>query len=198
MLIQSPKPRLQPARPFLFTSPKCRAAIPVHDILLRYALEQASLDSSVLAIHYRSGPEIECPPVSLSGVVLRRGDSAYLLRVHQKLPERSQEDYASLKFVLDRHGLRLLERDAKDLHREPLFSNARTIWSHAGRRVTLMERLKIAVALEDGPQSVIQLQDRTRLTSDVVGAVCALACEGLLRLDIHNTALGPHTIVLGP
>ncbi|MHC2278088.1 hypothetical protein ACVI1J_004912 [Bradyrhizobium diazoefficiens] len=61
-----------------------------------------------------------------------------------------------------------------------------------------MERLKIAVALEDGPQSVIQLQDRTRLTSDVVGAVCALACEGLLRLDIHNTALGPHTIVLGP
>lgn len=198
MLIQSSKARLPLARPFLFTSPKCRAAIPVHDILLRDALEQASLDSTVLAIHYRSGPEIECPPVSLSGVVLRRGDGSYLLRVAQNRPERSQEDHASLRFVLERHGLQLLERDAKDLHREPLFSNARAIWSHAGRRVSLIERLKIAVALEDGPQSIIELQDRTRLTCDFVGALCALACEGLLRLDIHDTALGPQTIVLGP
>ncbi|RQH12669.1 hypothetical protein [Bradyrhizobium sp. RP6] len=61
-----------------------------------------------------------------------------------------------------------------------------------------MERLKISVALEDGPQSIIQLQDRTRLTCDFVGALCALACEGLVRLDIYDTALGPHTIVLGP
>lgn len=197
MHIQSPISRPPLARPLLFTSPKCRAAIPVRDILLRYALEQASLDSSVLAIHHRSGPEIECPPVSLSGVVLRRGDSAYLLRVHQKRPERSQEDHDSLKFVLDRHGLRLLERDAEDLYREPLFSNARTIWSHAGRRVSLMERLKISIALEDGPKTILELENLTRIL-DVTGSICALACENLLRLDLHSQRLGPGTLVLGP
>jgi hypothetical protein len=182
----------------LFTSPKCRVAIPVHDLLVRFALEQASLDSSVREIQYRSGPQIECPPISLAGVVLRRGGGAFLLRVHETSPERSTEDMACLNFVLERHGLQLLERDAQDIRREPLFSNARAIWSHAGRRVSLMDRLKIAVALEEGPQTIVELEDRARPIRDVVAAVCALACEDLVRLNLHDTPLGPQTVVLGP
>jgi hypothetical protein len=123
---------------------------------------------------------------------------AFLLRVCETRPERSDEEVARLTYVLERHGLRLLERDAQDVHREPLFSNARAVWSHAGRHVSLMDRLKIAVALEDGPQPIIELEDRARPICDVVATVCALACENLVRLNIQEAPLGPRTIVLGP
>lgn len=195
---QFPKARYPVARPLLFTSCKCRAAIPVYDALLRYALEQASLDPSVREIRYRTGPQIECPPMSLAGVVLRREDGTFLLRVHQTRPERSDEEDARLNFVLQQHGLRLLEWDTKHIHREPLFSNARTVWSHAGRHVSLIDRLKLAVSLEEGPQTVHELEERARPGCDVVAAVCALACQNLLRLNIEDAHLGPRTIVLGP
>jgi hypothetical protein len=195
-IVQFPKSCNPVARPPLFTSPKCRVAIPIRNVLLRHALEQASLEPSVRAIHYRTGPQIECPRISLAGVVLHREDGAFLLRVCETRPERSDEEVARLTHVLKRHGLRLLERDAQDMRREPLFSNARAVWSHAGRHVSLMDRLKIAVALEEGPQSIIELEDRARPTCDVVAKVCALACENLVRLNIQDAPLGPRTIVL--
>jgi hypothetical protein len=92
----------------------------------------------------------------------------------------------------------LLERDAQNVHREPLFSNACAIWSHASHHVSLLDRLELTVALEEGPQSILELEDRTRLTCDVTAAVCALACADLVRLNIHDAPLGPRTVVLGP
>ena len=139
------------ARPLLFTSPKCRVAIPVDDVLLRYALQQASLDSSVREISYRSGPQLECPAICLAGAVLRSDSGTFLLSVHETRLDRSEEEIARL---FDRYGLRLLERDARDIRREPVFSNARAIWSHAGRDVSLTDRLRIGVALEEGPVPV--------------------------------------------
>ncbi|WP_271672245.1 hypothetical protein [Bradyrhizobium sp. CCBAU 51627] len=136
--------------------------------------------------------------MSLAGVVLRREDGTFLLRVHQTCPERSDEEDARLNFVLQQHGLRLLEWDAKHIHREPLFSNARTVWSHAGRHVSLIDRLKLAVTLEEGPQTVHELEERARPGCDVVAAVCALACQDLLRLNIEDAHLSPRTVVLGP
>lgn len=186
------------ARQLLFTSCKCRAAIPVYDSLLRYALEQASLDPSVREIRYRTGPQIECPPISLAGAVLRREDGTFLLRVYQTRPERRDEEEARLIFVMEQHGLRLLERDAKDIQREPLFSNSRIVWSHAGYQVSLLDRLRLAVALEQGPQTITELADRSRPACDVLAAVCSLACADLLRLDIRDAPLGPQTLVLGP
>lgn len=194
-LVQFPKARHPVARPLLFTSPKCRVAIPVDDPLLRYALEQASLDSSVRQIDYRTGPQVECPPISLKGVVLRREDGSFLLRVHQSRPRRTEDEDARLNFVLERHGLRLLERVATDVCSEPRFSNSRAVWSHAGRHVSLTDRLRIGLAMEEGPLTLIELEDRVRPGCDVVAAVCALACENLLRLDLY-VPLGPGTLVL--
>lgn len=197
-IVHFPTARHPVARPLLFTGPKCSVAIPVHDALLLDALQQASLASSVRSIHYRTGPQIECPRLSLAGAVLHREDGVFLLRVSETRPQRSSDEIARLAHVFQCHGLRLLERDAQDVHREPLFSNARTVWSNAGRHVSLMDRLKIAVALEeDGPQPIFKLEERIRPTSDLVAAVCALACENLLRLDIEDAHLGPQTVVLG-
>jgi hypothetical protein len=186
------------AFPTFFVSCKCEIAIPVHQPLLRYALQQAALDPSVRAIRYRKGPEIECPRVSLQGVVLDRVDGRFLLRVCETRPDRSDDEMARFTHVLERYDLRLLERDASDIRREPLFSNARAVWSYARYQVSLTDRLRMSIALEEGgPQSIFELEERAWPTCDILGAVCALACEGLLRLNIDHAPLGLRTIVLG-
>jgi hypothetical protein len=179
-----------------FSSSKCDMAIPVHDPLLLYALRQAALDPSVRAIHHRTGPEIECPRISLEGIVLDRVDGSFLLRVHETRPERNAAESAGMAYALKRHGLRLLERDASDIRREPLFSNSRMIWSYARYHVSIPDRLRIALALEDGgPQSIMELEERARTTGDILAAVCALACEDLLCIDAYLEPLGLRTVV---
>jgi hypothetical protein len=179
-----------------FASAKCEMAIPVQDSLLLHALRQAAIDPKVRTIHYRTGPEIECPRVSLEGVVLDRVDGSFLLRVHETRPERSADEAAGLAYALKRHGLRLLERDASDVRREPLFSNSRLVWSYARYHVSITDRLRIALALEDGgPQSVLELEERARPNCDILAAVCALACEDLLCIDTCLEPLGLRTVV---
>lgn len=100
--------------------------------------------------------------------------------------------------MLEASGLRLLERDALDIRREPLFSNTRTVWSHERHHVSVDDRLKIGSALaEDGPQSILELEHRARPSNDILATLCALACEGLVELSIFEAPLGRRTIVRG-
>ncbi|MCK1501065.1 hypothetical protein [Bradyrhizobium sp. 188] len=182
------------ARTF-FINPKCDMAIAVGNPLQLHALQQAALDRSIRAIHQQVGLDVDCWPVS-GGVVLDRSDGSFLLGVHDIRPERSAQQAAELDFVLKRHGLRLLERDAPDIRQEPLFSNARLAWSFARYHVPITDRLRIALALEDGgPQSVLELEERARPTCDTLAAVCALACQDLVGINISRDPLGPRTIV---
>jgi hypothetical protein len=182
--------------PFSFTSPKCNVAIPGGQGLLRYALQQSSLDPLVRAIRYRKAFDIQCPKVSLSGVILNRVDGNFLLRVYERRPARSEDELARLTYALGRYGLRLLERDTIDVKREPLFSNAREVWWHERYDVPLIDRLKIGASLdEDGPQPIFRLKKRARPSCDILAAVCALACENLVKLNIDDTRLGPRTMV---
>jgi hypothetical protein len=184
------------AIPALFVSCKCEIAIPIHRPLLRDAVQQAALEPAVRAIQFRRSPDIECPRVSLHGVVLDRVDGRFLLRVYERRTQRSDEELARVTYVLARHRLRLLERDALDIRREPLFSNARAVWSYARYDVSLTDRLRIGLALEEGgPQSIVELEERARPTCDIVAAVCALACADLVGLNIHHVPLGRYTIV---
>jgi hypothetical protein len=183
--------------PSFFVSCKCETAIPIQQPLLRYALQQAALEPSVRAIRYRTGPNIECPRVSLHGVVLDCADRQFLLRVYETRPQRSKDELTRLSYALERHGLHLLERGASDILREPLFSNSRAVWSYARYHVSVTDRLRIGLALEDGePQSLVELEERARPTCDIFAAVCALACEDLVSINIHHDPLGPRTIVL--
>ncbi|MBB5053934.1 hypothetical protein HNQ36_003934 [Afipia massiliensis] len=190
--------RRQTVVPSFFASSKCKIAIPLRNVLLRDALQQASLESSVRAISYRKATHLQGSPVALIGVVIERVDGNFLLAVCETRPKRSDEELSRLAEALESSGLRLLERDAHDIRREPLFSNARTVWSYERYHVPLKDRLKIAAALsEDGPQSIIELEERARPTCDILAAVCALACEDLVRLNIDDAPLSPSTIVLG-
>ncbi|WP_456854385.1 hypothetical protein [Bradyrhizobium sp. USDA 4501] len=99
-------------------------------------------------------------------------------------------------YALERYGLRLLERDASDIRREPLFTNSRAVWSYARHQVSLLDRQRIGLALEEGgPQSLAELEERARPSRDIVASVCALACADLVSLNIHHLALGRATVV---
>ncbi len=183
--------------PVFFASRKCKIGIPAREVLLRYALQQASLEPMVRAIRYRKASDILPQQVSLTGVVLNRVDGNFLLKVCERRPYRSEEEAARLDYALKSNGLHLLERDAIDIKREPLFSNARAVWSHHRYDVPLMDTLKIASALGEGdePQSILELKKRANTTCDILAALCALACENLVELNIDRYRLGPFTIV---
>ncbi|MGY4480148.1 hypothetical protein [Bradyrhizobium sp. USDA 3364] len=179
-----------------FTNSKCKAAIPVYSELQRDALLQASLDPAVRAIHYRKAPNPYGTPPTVKSVVLERIDGDFLLAVCVTRSDKAGEQQVRLAALLDSNGLRLLERDAADIRCEPLCSNARAIWYNNRFPVSVHNRLKIAAALaEDGPQSILELEERARPTCDIISAVCALACEALVDLDIKDVPLGSRTIV---
>jgi hypothetical protein len=185
--------------PVLFTSRKCKVAIPAREVLLRYALRQASLEPVVRAIRYRKARDMLPQQISLAGVVLDRADGSFLLKVCERRPYRSEEELARLNYALESNGLRLLERDALDIRREPLFSNARAVWSNQRYDVPLTDTLKIAAALDEhGRQPIFKLKWRARTTCDILAALCALACEDLVELNnIDEVRLGPGTLVSG-
>jgi hypothetical protein len=128
---------------------------------------------------------------------LDRLDGNFLLSVGEVLPTRSEEELDRLNAALEISGLRLLERNAQDIKREPLFSNACEIWSHERYHVPLLDRLRISAALDDGPQSILELEERARPTCDIVAALCAMACANLVELNIFDTTLSSRTVVLG-
>lgn len=183
----------------LFSAPKCKVAIPISHVLLRDAIQQASLDPSVRAIHFRKAPDIYGTQSTVMSVILEKIDGDFLLVVCETRPRRTAEELARLADVLESNGLRLLERDARDIRREPLFSDTRAVWSNERFHVSVSDRLKIAAALaEDGPQSILEIEESARPSCDIVAAICALACEGLVEINIHEAALGARSIVRGP
>jgi len=190
--------RQRSTRPRFFASPKCKVAIPVRDSLLRDALQQASLEPAVRAIRYRTRSDIQHAEAPLTGIVLDRIDGTFLLRVWERLPRRSEEQLERLADALANSGLRLFERDALDIKREPLFSNAREVWSHERYHIPLRDRLRIAAALADeGPQTIIELEERACPGCDIFAGLCSLACENLIELDIRDMPLGSRTVVRG-
>jgi hypothetical protein len=185
------------AAPCFFTSSKCEVAIPIHNVLLRDALQQASLDSEVRAIRYRQAPDVHGTQISLTGVIIERIDGRFILAFCKTRPHRHDVELARIEGILQSKGLRLLERDPSDIRRDPLFSNTREIWSHERYYVPLNDRLKISAVLEDGPQSILEIEERARPSCDILRALCALACENLVEISIHERPLGPNTVVSG-
>jgi len=189
---------LRKAASTTFSGPKCKVAIPIESLLLRDALREASLDAQVRALQYRKAPNLYGTPPTLMSVVLQRIDGDVLLAVCERRPQRSAADYERLGEVLASDGLRLLERDADDIRREPIYSNVQEVWSNARFHVSIRDRLKIGAALaEDGPQTILEIEERARPCCDIIAAVCALACEGLVEIDLRDAPLSPRSVVRG-
>jgi hypothetical protein len=197
MRITQFRTRPQTAASRVLTSPKCETAIPVRDVLFRDAIVQASLDPAVLKIELVPLP-VPDPSLAVNALVVERDGRRLLLDNHmaEKRKPRSIDDEGALLVALEELGLELVELDPQEIRREPRFTNCREVWRHHRHDVTLGDRLQIMQALaEDGPQSIMELENRVSPTIDVVASVCSLACADILELELNERPLGRRTIV---
>jgi hypothetical protein len=181
----------------LFVGPKSSAAIPISSLLLRDAVLQATFDPAVWKIDFIPSARVNQATVKLNAVVLQRDDGRFMLDVVEGRSLRDADSESGFFLqALQQLNVSPLELTATDIRREPKFSNCREIWRHKAHPVSMSTRMGIQRALEDeGPLSILQLEDIVQSHFDIETAVFALACDAVLELNLDETPLGHHTIV---
>lgn len=194
MRIERRSPRAD--RPDQFSSAKCgRAAIPVRHPLQRDALVLASLDPKVRSIEYLPTAHSANASTDVDAIVLDRGDSRYHLDVIEARPRRSIARHIIVADALLEQGLLPWTMSEAEILSEPRWSNARTVWAHAGHLVPVGVRLQVVSVLADeGGMMLGDVLSRLRSERDPAPAVMALACMGLLEIDLVAGPLGPRTM----
>jgi hypothetical protein len=179
----------------LFVSAKTTVAIPAPCPLVRDALIQASLDSSVRTIEFLAQARVDATPVDLNATVIVRDDGRYVLDVVQARPVRDVEQEGLALIAYSRLGLSQITLTAADIKREPRFANSRLVWSYRLAPVGISMRMSVLQILaDDGPMALSRLLSSLRSDRDPNPAILALACSDLIELDLVSGPLGPQTI----
>lgn len=188
-------PRAATAGSRLFVSAKTVTAVPLRCPLVRDALIQASLDPMVRSIEFIASARVEQTPVDLGAIVLVRDDSRYLLDVVPARRLRDIEEEGLALIAINSLGLAPLVLTAAEIRREPRFANCTLVWGHRLHPIGISLRLQILQTLaDDGPMQLSRLLPAIRSDRDPGPAVLALACAGLVELDLDSAPLGPQTV----
>ena len=139
--------------PDLFKSAKCAVAIPVHHPLVGEALVQASLDPGTLSIGFYSiGSRRRIVSGPRRGRFTSEGRPTPFGRGGCTACRRHQRRTTSGVWPLKQLGLARLTLSAADIKREPLYSNARLVWSYRNRWIPIGLRIRVLELLaEEGP-----------------------------------------------
>ena len=109
---------------------------------------------------------------------------------------RDLEDEGLVLIALQALGLAPLTRTTADIRREPRLANSRLVWSHRLHPVGIGRRRRILQVLgDDGPMALSRLLAAVPGETDPRPAVMALACCGLIELDLVSAPIGPQTRV---
>jgi hypothetical protein len=180
--------------PELFASAKTATQIPVTHPLVREALVQASLNSSVLSIG--------CVAASASGsglaemILFTQEDGEYYLDIVPRHAAQLTELGEEARRVCSAMNLRPLVITEQEIMSQPRLDNARQVWTCAHLRVAASLRLQISdVLAEDGPTSLRTLLSSLRSSSDPLPAVFAMVCGNELEIDLLSAPLGPSSTV---
>jgi hypothetical protein len=177
-------------------SPKTKSAIPVSSSLHKDLVIQSALDPRVRSIEFLTEVRHQDTAITVNSIVLRRDDGDYMLEIPGRRRPRDVDEENAVLLGLQSMGISLLEIDIDEIRREPRLSNAREIWGCKDLRVPIRDRMHIMTALsEDGPQSILALQDVVPATTDLASSLCALTCADLVEIDMDDRPLGPHTVV---
>ena len=171
-----------------FVSSKCSAPIPYRYETQRLALIRATLDSDYFAI----GPvplaiseAHACGSASCVAAV-RTGDGspAILCITGDANPRISGWNGPTVVF------------SPADLWAEPLAGNLRAVWSCSRRWVAPGDQVRVLHTLdENGSTALIDVAQAVTASSDGVAIVLAMACKGLVEIDLDDAPLAPSTRV---
>jgi hypothetical protein len=182
----------------LFVSPKTTTGIPVPHPAIREALIQASLDPEVRSIDYMASAVVATEQVDLGVIIVQRNNQRFLMDVvpGRRRRIRSLEDEGLALIALAELGIKPWVISAKELRREPRYSNALFVWLYNGHRVPREERERILRALTDKePIQLGQLERSVRSGRDPFPSVMALVCDDFVELDLISQPIGRTTIV---
>jgi hypothetical protein len=178
-----------------FESAKCLRPIScdrrglVHDFLV-----QLSLDPDVDGIEFLDRVEVGAQSLRLGAITIETGKHRFLIDFEPTRTARSTDEHLLVQRAIEALGLFTIVVTGAQIKKEPRFSTARAVWSH--RRILVPAPMKLALVgvLTDGPSSLHELCLRVPGPIDPIGAVCALACDGTLDIDLTE-GLRPETIV---
>lgn len=180
----------------LFSSPRCKVAISC-TIVFRDAPAQASLDPAACKIAYREAPDLHDPQASLKSVVIERLDGDFLLAVAKPDPDGMARASCLPRRRFEANGLRLLERDAADIRREP-FSPIRAQSGCTKATVSpTMTGSDRRSACRRRPAIDHRIEERARPARDILDILCARWPARLLWNERSRSSLGPRTMVRG-
>ena len=173
-----------PSQRHFFASWKTSAPVPFANGAAKLALIQATLNPDVVSIappvaHLASGP------LTIVAVLTDHdGPSALMM---SDVP-------ASVPLGDDDLRTKVVDRAA--LLAEPTATDLRMIWSCASRWYAPGDQVRILQFLSDnGGASLIEAAQSATASVDGVATVLALACRGLVELDLSDGPLGPETRV---
>jgi hypothetical protein len=179
----------------LFVSAKTSTAIPAKNILVRDALIEASLASTVRSIDYVASARVASASVKLDAVIIVRDDGRYVLDVVESRPLRDMDAEGLAQIALRDLGLTPLTITRADIQREPRFTNSKLVWAYRMHAVGIAMRMRVlGILAEDGPMSLARLLASIQSDRDPSPAILALACSDLIELDLVTRPLGPATI----
>ena len=180
----------------LFVSAKCTTALPIVNLVTRDCLIQASLDPSVSKIDFVAYANVGDENVRLDTIVIHRDGGRYALDIEETAPLRDIDEEGLVLVAYDLLDLDVLRLKAAQVRAEPRLSNARTVWRHHGRIVGYDDRAAICGVLEEhGALPMRKLEAAVQTSRPLAGSVYALACEGVLDLDIFDEPLSGHTVI---
>lgn len=187
---------VQAAASNLFVSAKTTVAIPASCALVRDALIQASLDPAVRSIEFLAQARVGATPVDLGATVIVRDDGRFYLDVVAGRTLRDAEDEGLALIALAELGLAPITLTAADIKREPRFANSNLVWNYRMHPVGITMRMRVLEILaDDGPMPLGRLLSSIRCDRDPSPAILAMACSGLIDLDLVSRPLGPLTKV---
>lgn len=168
-----------------FVSTKTVAPVPCHGDLARLALIRATLDPSVATIAPLRADARHAPARVRAVATLVGVDGPVALCVRgEDSPDAPNCGGATLVY------------SASDLLSDPLAANLRLVWSCARRWVSPGDQVRVLHVLDDcGSTTLIEAAQAATASVDGVATVLALACRGLVEIDLDGGPLGPGTRV---
>ena len=166
----------RPAR--LFVSAKTISPVPYRCDVSRFALIRATLDSEIASIEPADSVLAVCPVRGILAVV---GDGQGVLRLLRLMDHTTAPRDAI-------GALPVMEFSRSDIlaHMDGLGM----IWACRRRYIAAGDQVRILhVLTENGETPLVDVASAARETADGVGVVLAMACRGLVSLDLD----GPFT-----
>ncbi len=172
-------------REHTFVSAKTSRPIPCPGDLARLALIRVTLDPEVASIGPVPANVVEPPAQARMLATLFGVDGSVVLCLYG--PDGTDApDY----------GMPTVVYSAAELAADPLAANLRSVWSCARRWVSPGDQVRVLHHLgENGSTTLIEAAQAATASVDGVATVLAMACKGLVEVDLDDAPLGPGTRV---